>query len=129
MAEMTNSLEAAVINHFFRNTTQTATAAYLALYSVAPTESTQGTELTGNGYARSTAITFSAPSAGATSNTSTHTFTASGGAWSQIVAHALCASDVENTDDAWMFETVTGPTLSDGDSYEFGSGDITVSFD
>lgn len=130
MADMTDILEDKVINHFFRNTSQGVSSAYLALYSVAPTDSTQGTELSAtNGYTRSTAITFSAPSGGSTSNTDTKTFTASGGAWSAIAAHALCASATPGTNDAHMYEVVAGPTLGDGDSYEFGAGDITLSFD
>lgn len=122
----TNDLEGWIIDHFFRNTSQTAVAPYLALYSIAPGEAGGGTELTGNGYARE-AVTFGADTDGVSTNTNTITFTASGGAWSQVVGHALCSAVTAGT--IMMYEdSVAGPTLGDGDSYEFGAGDVTVTF-
>ena len=92
--------------------------------SVAPGESTTGTELTGNGYARQ-AITFGADTNGVTTNSNTITFTASGGAWSQIVGHGIC--DASTAGNIFFYEdAVSGPTLSDGDSYEFDPADVTV---
>lgn len=120
----TDTYENAIINHFLRTTSQTATSAYLALYSVAPGESTSGTELTvANGYAREAAL-LGAPSAGVSTNGTAVTFSATG-AWSAIVGHALC--DASTAGNILMYEdSVSGPTLADGDSYEFGIGDITV---
>lgn len=123
---MTNTFESWVIDHFLRNTVETQVAPYLALYSVAPGETGGGTELTGNGYARE-AITFGVDTAGVTNNTNTITFTATGGAWSAIAGHAIC--DAVSAGNIMMYEdSVAGPTLADGDSYEFGASDITVTF-
>jgi len=121
---MTDTFEGQIIDHFLRNTAQTSpTAVYLALYSAAPGESTAGTELTGNGYARE-AITFGADTNGVTNNTNTITYTAAGGAWSAVAGHAIC--DASTAGNILFWDDTAGPTLSDGDSYEFGASDVTV---
>lgn len=124
-ASKTDYLENAFLDHMRGGTALSQPAGlYLALFSTAPTEASGGTELTGNGYARQ-AITFGAASAGAITNTATVTFTASGGAWSAIVGHAIYdASTVGNM--LWFEDSVSGPTLGDGDSYEFATSAITV---
>ena len=116
--------ENAVLDHFCNGTTKTATSGYLALYSTAPGESAAGTELTGNNYAR-IACGFGAASGGAVNNAGVVTFTATGGAWLQIVGHAVC--DAPTAGNILYFQdSVAGPTLANGDSYEFGVSDITV---
>lgn len=121
----TDTLENEIINHYLRGVaTNGPYTAWLALYSVAPTDSTAGTELTGNGYGR-IAVALDAPSAGVATNGGTITFTASGGAWSAIVGHSLMS--VETAGATLYFEdSVSGPTLADGDSYQFDAADVTV---
>lgn len=120
----TTAHTALVINHFLRGTTETTKTAWLALYSVAPGEAGGGTELTGNGYGR-ILVGLGAPSGDSATNTGTITFTAAGGAWLQIVGHALC--DAETVGSIQYYEdSVSGPTLADGDSYEFDPADVTV---
>ncbi len=124
--QKTNYLEDALVNHVLRNTVMTSpSTVYLALFSGNPGEAGGGTELSGNGYAR-IAITFGTPSpSGVVNNTNTLTFSASGGAWLGIVAHAIM--DAVSGGNMLYYETgVSGPTLADGESYEFGSGDIAV---
>ena len=66
---MSNYLANAVANAALRNTSYTSpSTVYAALYSTAPTPSTSGTELTGNGYAR-VSTTFTSPTNGASSTT------------------------------------------------------------
>lgn len=120
----TNTHEAAVINHFLRGTNETTKTAYLALYSTAPGESTSGTELSGNGYAR-ILVGLGAPTDGVSTNAGTITFTASGGAWSQIVGHGICDASTAGTVQYFQ-DSVSGPTLADGDSYAFDAADVTV---
>ena len=63
-----NYLENKLIDHSLGTTTFTKpTTVYAALYTVAPSDSSAGTEVTGGSYARQ-AITFSAASSGSTSN-------------------------------------------------------------
>lgn len=123
-ANKTDYLENALINHVLRNTALTSpTTVYLALYSAAPTESTSGTELTGNGYARQ-AITFGAPSNGVASNTGAVTFTASGGAWSAVAGIAICDASTGGNQLYWDTKSIAA--LADGDSINFATGQITV---
>lgn len=123
-------LEDEILNHTFRNVTFTSpTTVYLALFSTAAGETGGGTELaTTNNYARE-AVAFSAPSpAGTIVNSGTITFTASGGAWLAIVGHSMFDA-VTVGNDLCFEDSVSGPTLADGDSYEFGPGDITITLD
>ncbi|KJS43405.1 MAG: hypothetical protein VR71_10515 [Roseovarius sp. BRH_c41] len=63
MSTFSTYLEAAVLNHVFRNTAITSPASvHLALFTAAPTDAGGGTEVTGSGYARA-AVTFGAPAA------------------------------------------------------------------
>ena len=68
MAEMSNYLEDALINGTLRATTYTApTTVYVGLYTSDPMDDNSGTEVSGGSYSR-TAVTFSAPSNGVTTN-------------------------------------------------------------
>ena len=121
----TNDYEGFIIDHFLRGSSQTATSGFLALYSVAPGETGGGTELAAaNGYARE-ACGFGADTDGVTTNAGEVLFTASGSAWSAIVGHSIC--DLVSAGNILYYEdSVSGPTLADGDSYRFDAGDITV---
>jgi len=120
----TNNHEASVINHFLRGTAEATKTAYLALYSTAPGESDAGTEISGNGYARKL-VGLGVPADGVSVNAGTLTFTAAGGAWLQIVGHALVDAITGGTIQ-YFEDSVSGPTLADGDSYEFDPSDVTV---
>ena len=124
----TDTHENAVLDHFLRSTTEATKSGFLALFSVAPGEAGGGTELTvANNYAR-IACGFSAASGGAVNNAGTVTFTATGGAWSAIVGHAIM--DAASAGNMLYYEdSVSGPTLDNGDSYEFDPSDITVTED
>ena len=66
MAEISNYLEAAIINATLRNTTYTSPATvYVSLWTTDPTDAGSGTEVSGGSYAR-TAVTFGAPSGAVT---------------------------------------------------------------
>ena len=97
---------------------------YAALYSVAPTVSTSGTELTGNGYSRQ-AATFSTPVNGSISSTANVSFTASGGNWATTVAVAI--TDASTSGNIMYFQTIAARNVKSGDTLTFEAGDITVS--
>lgn len=63
-----------LIDHILGTATYAKPTVYISLYTVAPTDSTSGTEVTGGSYARQIA-TFSSASSGATSNTGNIDFT------------------------------------------------------
>ena len=86
MAQMSDYLQDALINHVFRNTPYTQpTNVYVALYSSDPTAADTGTELSGSGYARQSA-TFGAPTAGTgtVTNDTDITFDAATADWTAI---------------------------------------------
>ena len=121
---ISNYLGNAIINATVRNTTYTSPAtAYCALYSTAPTASTSGTELTGNGYSRQS-VAFSAPSAGTTASTGNVTFTATGD-WSTAVASAITdASTGGNI--LWYNTLASAQALKSGQSIVLTTGTITL---
>ncbi len=84
--EFTDFLENELLDHVFRNAAYTPPAAvYLALFTVAPTDSTAGTEVSGGSYARA-AITFSAASGGQIDIASAIEFAEATASWGTIVA-------------------------------------------
>lgn len=89
MASMTDYLENKVLDHILATAAYTApTTSYLGLFTAAPSDAGGGTELSGDGYARQD-VTWGAASGGVAANTSTHTFTASGGDWGTITHWAI----------------------------------------
>ena len=121
---ISNYLGNAVINATVRNTTYTSPATvYCALYSTAPTASTSGTELSGNGYSRQT-VAFSAPSAATTASTGNVTFTATGN-WSPAVATAIVdASTGGNI--LWFTNLASTQVINSGQSITLTTGSITL---
>lgn len=97
---------------------------YVALYSTAPTDSTSGTELTGNGYSRQL-VSFGSAANGAITSSGNVTFSASGGTWSSAVAVALL--DASSSGNVMVYGTLTpSRTLQDGDTLTFETAAITV---
>lgn len=122
---MSDYLANAVANAALRNTSYTSPATvYAALYSTAPTVSTSGTELTGNGYAR-VSTTFSAPSAGTTSTSASITIgPATGNAWPSVVAFAV--TDASTGGNILFFKTIATQNILVGDSFVVDGGNITI---
>lgn len=97
--------------------------AFLALFTTAPTDAGGGTEVLGAGYARQS-VTFSAASGGSKSNTSTHTFTASGGNFGDVVAGALY--DAASGGNLLYWDAFTSATTNDGESITVNPGGFVV---
>ena len=123
---LTNTAENLILDHFL------GTAAYAfdstvfaGLYTVAPTDSTAGTEVTGGSYVRQ-AITFSAASGGATSNTTDVDFTGMPAA--TTVAVAIHTASTGGT--MLMYGTLTTNKTTDaGDTLRIATGDLDISID
>lgn len=121
---MTNYLANAMANATIRNTAYTSpTSVYAALYSTAPTVSTSGTELTGNGYARQI-TTFSSPTAGLANSNVAVSFTASGNAWPTVVAFGIV--DNSTGGNLLYFKSIAGRNVKVGDTLTFDSGKISI---
>ena len=128
MAEFSNYLENAIIDAVLRNTSYTSpTTVYVGLFTTDTTDAGSGTEVSGGYYAR-TAVTFSAPSNGVTSNSADVEFpqaTASLGSVTHIGLHDAASGG------NLLFHTVldTTKTIDSGDIFKIASGNLTVTLD
>jgi hypothetical protein len=102
---------------------------YIALYTVAPTDSTAGTEVTGGSYARvSSAGKWATPSAGSVATNATITFPTATADWGTVVAFAVCNASSAGTELMWGALTAN-KTVSNGDTASFASGALTLTED
>ena len=127
MAQMSNFLEQALINHVFRNTTYAqAGTLYLALYSSDPTDADVGTELSGSGYGRK-AVTFDAPANGVTQNTADVVFDAATANW--VEATHIGLRDASTGGNLIMHQILTNPVaVLDTNNFRMPLGQFTLTF-
>lgn len=125
MAEMSNYLENALINVTLRATSYTApTTVFLALYTTDPTDADTGTECSGTNYVRQ-AVTFGAPSNGASTNSAVIDFPQAGSAWGTIthigIRDALTVGNL-------LYHTPldASKTIANGDVFRVGSAQLSV---
>ncbi len=123
---LTNAAENLILDHFLGVTNYAFDSTiFVGLYTVAPTDSTGGTEVTGGSYIRK-AVTFSAASAGATSNTTDIDFTGMPAA--TTVAIAVHTAVTAGT--MLMYGTLTTNKTTDaGDTLRIAAGDLDISID
>ena len=137
MPGFTNTYESTILNFLYGavGSPMTAPATYfVALYSTAPTDSTAGTELSGNAYARvsvtnNTTNFGAAGSAGAArANATAITFPTATGAWSQAVAWGFL--DASTAGNLLIYGDLTTPkTLATGDTASFAVSALSISLD
>jgi len=128
MSKIANYLENAIVNHFLRNSAVTSpTKVYLALYTSDPTDADTGTEVSGGAYARQ-AITFSAPSNGSTSNSSTITFPTATANWGTITHMGI--RDASSGGNLLFYGPLSvSKTITTGDQFIVNSGNLVVTID
>jgi len=125
MAEMANYLENALINGTLRGTTYTApTTVYVALYTDDPTDADTGTEVSGTAYARQ-AVTFGAPSNGATTNSAAVEFPQAGGSWG-TVTHIVIRDALTTGNLLYHTALDASKTIATGDVFRIASGSLSV---
>ena len=125
MAEMSNFLENALINATLRNTSYTSpTTVYVGLYTSDPTDANTGTEVSGGSYAR-TAVTFGAPSNGASLNNAAVEFPQATGSWGTVgwigILDAATSGNL-------MYHTAldVSKTIDTGDIFKIAIGSLSV---
>jgi hypothetical protein len=125
MAEMSNFLEDALINATLRNTTYTSVATvYVSLWTSDPTDAGSGTEVSGNSYAR-TAVTFGAPSNGASTNSADVTFPTATGSWG--VVGWIGINDASTAGNLLYHSPLdTSKTIDSGDIFKISTGNLSV---
>jgi hypothetical protein len=117
-----------LIDHTLRNTAYTTpgTSLYVALYTVAPTASTAGTEASGTSYARVQVTAWNAASNGLVDNTNIITFPTAGGSWGTIAAGSVM--DALTVGNLLFFDDFTGVAVSTGGVFSIAAGafDVTL---
>lgn len=124
------ALSNSLLNLVLRNVSYTASAGvFAALYTVAPTATTSGTEVVTTGgtlYAR-TAVTFGAASAGVCQNSGTVTFPTAGASWGTIVAAAVTFAGTAGVSDILYFGNLAvSKTVGTGDQVAFSASALSV---
>jgi hypothetical protein len=133
---MSDYLEGQVIAHLFRTATFTKPPAlYIALFTVTPSDSGGGTEVTGGSYARVARApldaNWAAPTGGngTTSNVAAVTFPTPTANWGTIVAIGIFDASTSGNLLLWG-PLVTSKTVNNGDAApSFGAGSLAVAFD
>lgn len=120
-------LEDKVLKHVFTNTAYTApTTLYVALFTVAPSDSGGGTEVSGTAYARQ-AMTFTVSGTNPTQavNNAAVEFPTAGSAWGTIVAAAVFDASSAGNMLAWA-DLTSNKTIASGDVFRFPSSSFTI---
>jgi hypothetical protein len=125
MAEFTDYMENKIIDHMLRNQSfSPPSTVYLALFTAAPGETGGGTEVSGGAYARQ-AVTLSAASGGASSNSADITFPTATADWGTITHCALM--DASTGGNMLMYTPLdASKTVDNGDTLKFNSGDLDI---
>lgn len=122
-------LENKVVDHVTGKAAYTKPTVSIGLFTVAPTDSTAGTEVSGNAYARVTtaAADWNAASAGAATNATVLTFpTPTPSGWGTIVAiGGFDASTAGNL--LWYSDQTPNKTVNAGDPVTIPIGSLSVS--
>jgi hypothetical protein len=123
---LSDYLENKLLDHFLGTTSYTSPATvYVALYTVAPTDSTAGTEVTGGSYARQ-AVTFDAAASGATQNDSDIDFPG----MPSCTVVAIGIHDALTSGNLLVHGTLTAnKSLDAGDTLRIATGDLDISID
>ena len=122
---MSNFLENALINATLRNTTYTSVATvYVSLWTSNPGDDASGTEVSGGSYAR-TAVTFGAPSNGASTNSADVTFPTATGSWGTVGWIGI--NDAATTGNL-LYHTAldTAKAIDSGDIFKISTGNLSV---
>ena len=128
---LTTYLENALLAHSTGEASYTKpTNTYLALFTVAPTDSGGGTEVSGGNYAR-IQLSWGTPSGGEIANNSALRFPATGTATSPFgTIVALGIFDASTTGNLlWYGDLSATVTINTGDTYTITSGGITLTLD
>lgn len=124
----TDYLENAVIDHAYTGKTAlTKPTVHVALFTVAPTDSTAGTEVSGGSYARvaTAGADWNAASGGAASNANAITFPTPTAGWGTIVAiGGFDASSAGNL--LWYSDQTPNKTVNSGDPVSIPAGDLDI---
>lgn len=122
---LTNYAEDKLLDHLLGTAAYTMPTAYVALYTVAPTDSSSGTEVTGGSYARQ-AVSFASSSGGATANTANIDFTG----MPSCTVVAIAVTDALSGGNILVYGSLAAnKSLDAGDTLRVATGDLDISID
>lgn len=128
MPALSDYAENKVLEHIVGKTAFALPDVEVALYTVAPTDSTSGTEVSGGAYARlaTAPADWSAASGGSISNSVDFEWATASASWGSVVAAAL----VDGSGNILAFGTAASPkTIDSGDTYRIPAGSLTLTLD
>ena len=128
MAALSDVAEKLLLDWLMTTGTATRpTAWYVALYTLAPSDSGGGTEVSGGGYARQS-VTFDAAATpgGTTSNNNVVQFTASGADFGTITHIGIHSASSGAGNLLWHGAMTASRVVNDGDTLEFSVGNIDL---
>ena len=127
MAGFSDYLEDKVLDHVFGGSAYTAPATlYVALYTVAPTDTGGGTEVTGGSYARQTStFTVSGTDPTTATNAAAIEYPTATGDYGTVVAVGILDASSGGNLLAYA-DLTTSKTVSTGDVFRFDAGDLDI---
>jgi len=127
MAGFSDYLENKVLNHVFGGNAYTAPGTlHVALYTVAPTDTGGGTEVSGGGYVRqSSAFTVSGTNPTTASNTAAVEYPTATANYGTVVAVGIF--DASSSGNLLAYGNLTASkVVSTGDVFRFNTGDLDI---
>ena len=127
MAAFSDYLENKVLGHVFGGTAYTAPSTlYVALYTVAPSDTGGGTEVSGGAYARQTAtFTVSGTNPTTASNTAAIEYPTATADYGTVVAVGVL--DASSGGNLLAYSTLdSSKVVSSGDVFRFNAGDLDI---
>jgi hypothetical protein len=127
MAGFSDYLEDKVLDHVFGGNAYTAPATlYVALYTVAPTDTGGGTEVTGGSYARQTgAFTVSGTNPTTASNSAAIEYPTATADYGTVVAVGIL--DASSSGNLLAYANLdTSKSVTTGDVFRFDTGDLDI---
>jgi len=126
MSGFTDYLEDALLKHVFTNTAYTSpTTVYAALFTVAPSDTGGGTEVSGGAYARQS-MAFSVSGTGTlATNSAAVEYPSATADYGTVVAVGIFDASTSGNLLAYANLT-TSKTVSSGDVFRFNAGDVDI---
>jgi hypothetical protein len=122
----TDYLEDKILKHVFTNVAYTSpTTVYVGLFTVAPTDTGGGTEISGSGYARKSASFTVSGTGTLATNSAAIDFDAATGSWGTVVAMAIFDALTAGNMIAFA-DLTTSKTISSGDVLRIPAGDLDI---
>lgn len=128
MAELSNYLENALLDHVLRNVSYTSpTTVYVGLYTSDPGDDNSGTEVSGGSYARQI-LSVTTATGGIVTSSADITFPQATGSWG-VISHIGLLDAISSGNLLMHTALTTSKTIESGDVLRISTGDLTAALD